>query len=44
MDLLHGFDIFSDVMLLGWRSGPPGYPIAFETCFGWVLAGTVDRK
>ena len=24
------------------RSGPPGTPIAFETCFGWVLASNTD--
>ena len=43
LDLLLGVDIFSDVMLHGRRSGLPGTPTAFETCFGWVLAGAVDH-
>ena len=28
----------------GKRFGPPGTPTAFETHFGWVLAGSVDRE
>ena len=31
-----------EVMLHGRWSGPPGTPIAFETCFGWVLAGCTE--
>ena len=41
VDLLLGVEVFADVMLHGRRHGPPGSPIAFETRFGWVLAGTV---
>ena len=26
----------------GRQSGPPGSPSAFETSFGWVLAGNID--
>ncbi len=29
-------------MLQGRRLGPPGSPIAFETQFGWVLAGSTN--
>ena len=44
VDLLLGADIFSDVLLHGRRTGPPGSPVALETCFGWVLCGgNMDR-
>ena len=33
---------FVAVLLHGRRSGPPGTPVAFETCLGWVLAGSMD--
>ena len=39
IDLLLGVDIYTDTLLHGRRSGPPGSPVAFETIFGWVLAG-----
>ena len=39
IDILLGVDIYADVLLQGWRSGPPGSPVAFETKFGWILAG-----
>lgn len=42
VDVLLGVDIFSNVLLHGRRSGPSGSPTAFETCFGWVLSGSVD--
>ena len=42
IDILLGVDIFSDVLLHGWQSGPRGSPTAIETRFGWVLAGAVD--
>ena len=29
-------------LLHGRRTGPPGSPVAFETHFGWVLAGSTD--
>ena len=32
-------DIFAQVVLHGRRIGPPGSPTAFQTEFGWVLAG-----
>ena len=32
-------DILIQVLLQGRRIGPPGSPVAFETEFGWVLAG-----
>ena len=40
VDLLLGADVFSRVVLHGWRFGPSGSPLAFKTQFGWVLAGT----
>ena len=42
IDILLGIDVFTDVLLHGRRSGPPGSPIAFETMFGWVLAGRTN--
>ncbi len=38
-DLLLGIDIYADVLLHSWRNGPPGGLTAFETKYGWVLAG-----
>ena len=32
-------DIFVNVLLQGWRIGPPGSPVALNTEFGWILAG-----
>ena len=40
--LLLGVEVFAAVMLHSRRSGPPGTPVAFETKFGWVLAGGTD--
>ena len=42
IDILLGIDVYTDVLLHGRRSGPPGSPIAFETMFGWVLAGRTN--
>ena len=42
IDLLLGVDVYADVLLNGRRSGPPGTPAAFETLFGWVLAGRTN--
>ena len=39
IDLLLGVDIFAEVMMHGRRVGMTGSPTAFETSFGWVLAG-----
>lgn len=39
IDLLLGVDVFADVMRHGQWTGAPGSPSAFETNFGWVLAG-----
>ena len=41
VDVLLGVDVVSSTLLNGRRHGPPGSPSAFETSFGWVLAGTV---
>ena len=43
-DLFIGVDVFVDVLLTGRRFGQPGSPTAFETHFGWVLAGSTDRN
>lgn len=40
--MLLGIDVFVDMMLHGRRRGPPGTTIAFETCFGWILAGSIE--
>ena len=42
IDIFLGVDIFVEVLLHGRRIGPPGYPVAFEMQFGWVLAGKTD--
>ena len=42
IDMLLGINVFVDIILHGQRSGPPGTPIAFETCVGWVLAGSTE--
>ena len=42
IDVLLGVDVYTDALLHGRRSGPPDSPVAFETIFGWVLAGRVD--
>ena len=39
IDVLLGVEVFVESVLSGRRSGPPGSPMAFETEFGWVLAG-----
>ena len=42
VDIFLGVDMFIKTLLHGRRIGPPGSPIAFETKFGWVLAGRLD--
>lgn len=42
VDLLLGVDVFAEIMMQGRRAGSPGSPTAFETKFGWVLAGSVE--
>ena len=43
IDILLGVDIYADTLLQGRRNGPPGSPVAFETRFGWVLAGSTSN-
>ena len=43
VDLLLGIDIFTEVLLHGRRIGQSGTPTAFETVFGWVLAGPTSQ-
>ena len=43
IDLLLGVDVFTEVLLHGRRVGVPGSPVAFETVFGWVLAGPTSK-
>jgi hypothetical protein len=42
IDVLLRVGIFVETLLQGRRIGPPGSPCAFETEFGWVLAGCLD--
>ena len=44
IDLLLGVDVFTNTLLNGRRSGPPGSPTALQTKFGWVLAGDADTS
>ena len=41
IDLLLGIDVYASVILQGRWSGTLGSPVAFETLFGWVLAGSI---
>ena len=41
IDLLLGADVFCRVVHHGQRYGPSGTPSALQTCFEWVIAGTV---
>ena len=43
IDILLGVDVFTSSLLHGRRIGPPGTPAAFETVFGWVLAGSTNQ-
>ena len=42
IDLLLGIDVFTQIIRQGRRTGVPGSPSAFETTFGWVLAGETN--
>lgn len=42
IDILLGVDVFAAVMRQGRRTGKPGSPSAFETEFGWILAGETN--
>ena len=44
IDILLGVDIFTAALLHGRRVGPHGTPTAFETTFGWVLAGPTTQE
>ena len=44
IDILLDVDVFNQVICQGWRTGPPGSPMALNTRFGWVLSGTVKHK
>ena len=37
--MLLGVNVYVDSLLHGRWCGPPDSPVAFETVFGWVLAG-----
>ena len=43
VDLLIGADVFSHMVLRGWRFRPTRSPSALKTQFGWVLAGTAGN-
>lgn len=44
IDLLLGVDVYVDTVLHGRQHGPPNSPVAFNTIFGWVLAGRTQPK
>ena len=44
IDVLLGVDMFSQVVRQGRRQGPPGSPVAVNTCFGWGLSGTIRHN
>ena len=43
IDMLLGVDIFNQVVCQGRRTGPPGFPMALDTWFGWVLSRTMKQ-
>ena len=43
VDLLLGVDVFTEALLHGRLIGPSATPVAFETMFGWVLAGPTSQ-
>ena len=43
IDILLGADIFSRAVIQRPVLGPPGTPSKINTCFGWVLTGTVQN-
>ena len=43
IDILFGVDVCAYSLLQGRRQGPADSPVAFETIFGWVLAGKTDK-
>ena len=44
IDMLLGVEIFVEVLGHGRRIGAPETPIAFETQFGWILAGNTQTQ
>ena len=43
IDLLLGIEVFVDVLLNSWQTGPPGSPVVLETKFGWILSGGTEH-
>ena len=39
IDILHGVDVYIEALVHSWQVAEPDAPVAFETEFGWVLAG-----
>ena len=44
IDILLGVYVFSTVVCQGQRLGPLAFPVPLNTCFGWVLSGTVGQE
>ena len=44
LDNLVGGMVFSEALLLGWWFRPTRAPIAFKTCFSWVMHGKVKGE
>ncbi|XP_013164455.1 PREDICTED: uncharacterized protein LOC106115573 [Papilio xuthus] len=43
IDILLGAEVYSQILLQGLIRGPPGYPLAQNTKFGWILSGEVKE-
>lgn len=41
IDLLLGADVYGQILIEGLIKGPPGYPVAQNTKFGWILSGQI---
>ena len=44
IDILLSIDVYAAVLLHSRWNGPTGSPVAFETKFGWVLAGGIPTS
>ncbi|XP_045541610.1 uncharacterized protein LOC123723103 [Papilio machaon] len=44
IDVLLGAEVYSQILLQGLIRGPPGYPLAQNTRFGWILSGEVEER
>ncbi|XP_011883895.1 PREDICTED: uncharacterized protein LOC105571038 [Vollenhovia emeryi] len=44
IQVLIGADLYSDIILSGVLKGKPGYPIAHNSIFGWIISGPLPAE